>query len=217
MTSTLLPEGQDAKAGSGSPFSRSKAETVAELRRGLHYPRSIGEFQAWFRTDADCLDYLEWLRWPHGFECAKCDGVGGWRTGDRRIMCAACGHRTSVTAGTIFDKTRTLLTVWFTACWLFATAKDGILPAVHRVASLAKRVAAEHSAGGRSSPPTCRATSMSLCTASTAGAVITQFRYEFSLTELSAEPVVVRELAAGVLVAVHVPGPRYVSVTRESG
>ena len=96
---------------------------MAEVRGGLHYPRSIGEFQAWFRTDADCLDYLEWLRWPHGFECARCDGVGGWRTGDRRIMCAACGHRTSVTAGTIFDKTRTPLTVWFTACWSFATAK----------------------------------------------------------------------------------------------
>ena len=29
-------------------------------------------------------------------------------------------------AGTIFDKTRTPLTVWFHACWLFATAKDGI-------------------------------------------------------------------------------------------
>ena len=99
---------------------------MAEVRGGPHYPRSIGEFQAWFRTDADCLDYLEWLRWPHGFECAKCDGAGGWRTGDRRIMCAACGHRTSVTAGTIFDKTRTPLTVWFTACWSFATAKDGI-------------------------------------------------------------------------------------------
>ena len=27
---------------------------------------------------------------------------------------------------TIFDKTRTPLTVWFHACWLFATAKDGI-------------------------------------------------------------------------------------------
>ena len=32
----------------------------------------------------------------------------------------------SPTAGTIFDKTRTPLTVWFHACWLFATAKDGI-------------------------------------------------------------------------------------------
>jgi len=31
-----------------------------------------------------------------------------------------------VTAGTIFDRTRTPLTVWFTACWLFATGKDGI-------------------------------------------------------------------------------------------
>ena len=31
---------------------------MAEVRGGLHYPRSIGEFQAWFRTDADCLDYL---------------------------------------------------------------------------------------------------------------------------------------------------------------
>ncbi len=41
-------------------------------------------------------------------------------------MCAACSYRTSVTAGTIFDRTRTPLTVWFTACWLFATAKDGI-------------------------------------------------------------------------------------------
>jgi hypothetical protein len=31
-----------------------------------------------------------------------------------------------VTAGTIFDRTRTPLTVWFTAYWLFTTAKDGI-------------------------------------------------------------------------------------------
>lgn len=41
-------------------------------------------------------------------------------------MCSVCGARTSVTSGTIFDRTRTPLTVWFTACWLFATAKDGI-------------------------------------------------------------------------------------------
>jgi transposase-like protein len=31
-----------------------------------------------------------------------------------------------VTAGTNFDRTRTPLTVWFTACWLLATGKDGI-------------------------------------------------------------------------------------------
>jgi transposase-like protein len=31
-----------------------------------------------------------------------------------------------VTAGTIFDKTRTPLTVWFEACWMFTTSKDGV-------------------------------------------------------------------------------------------
>ncbi len=95
-------------------------------RAGVDYPRSIGELQAWFRTDADCLDYLEWLRWPAGFVCSACGHEKGWRLGDGRFMCAGCGDRTSVTAGTIFDRTRTPLTVWFTACWLFATGKDGI-------------------------------------------------------------------------------------------
>ena len=77
------------------------------------------------RTDADCLDYLEWLRWPDGFACPACGG-SGWQLGDGRFECAGCGRRTSVTAGTIFDRTRTPLTVWFTACWLFATQKDGV-------------------------------------------------------------------------------------------
>ena len=86
----------------------------------------MGEFQAWFRTDADCLDYLDWLRWPAGFVCPSCGHYGSWRLGDGRYMCSACGGRTSVTAGTIFDRTRTPLTVWFTACWLFASGKDGI-------------------------------------------------------------------------------------------
>jgi transposase-like protein len=98
---------------------------VVDPHAGTHYPRSVGEFQAWFRTDADCLDYLEWLRWPSGFCCPDC-GHGGWRLGDGRFMCSECGGRTSVTAGTIFDRTRTPLTVWFTACWLFATGKDGV-------------------------------------------------------------------------------------------
>lgn len=86
----------------------------------------MGEFQAWFRTDADCLDYLEWLRWPSGFVCPVCGEDQGWRLADARFKCSGCGGRTSVTAGTIFDRTRTPLTVWFTACWLFASGKDGI-------------------------------------------------------------------------------------------
>jgi transposase-like protein len=93
---------------------------------GIHYPRSTGDFHAWFPTDADCLDYLEWLRWPDGFVCPDCGHVDGWRMGDGRFKCAGCRRRSSVTAGTIFDRTRTPLTVWFTVCWHFATAKNGV-------------------------------------------------------------------------------------------
>lgn len=93
---------------------------------GVHYPKSIGEFSSWFSTDADCLDYLEWLRWPAGFVCPECNHTGGWRLTDGRLMCVACASRTSITAGTIFDRTRTPLTVWFTCCWQFASQKDGV-------------------------------------------------------------------------------------------
>ena len=65
-------------------------------RAGGHYPRSTGEFLAWFGTDEDCLDYLEWLRWPDGFTCPSCGHAGGWRLGEwpagvRRLRAAHLG------------------------------------------------------------------------------------------------------------------------------
>ena len=93
---------------------------------GAQYPRSLGEFQSWFATDADCLDYLEWLRWPDGFVCPRCENVGGWRISDGSFKCTRCKAQTAVTAGTLFDRRRTPLTVWFQVCWEFATAKDGV-------------------------------------------------------------------------------------------
>lgn len=95
-------------------------------RAGRHYPRSTGEFQAWFSTDSDCLDYLEWLRWPDGLVCPRCGCAGGWRVADGGYKCASCAARTAVTAGTLFDRRRTPLTVWFTACWMVASQKDGV-------------------------------------------------------------------------------------------
>jgi transposase-like protein len=69
---------------------------------------------------------LAWLRWPEGFVCPECGHRRAWELGDGRYECSECHERTSPTAGTIFDKTRTPLTVWFMACWLFASQKDGI-------------------------------------------------------------------------------------------
>ena len=46
---------------------------------GVYYARSIGEFAGWFSTDADCRDYLEWLRWPQG------DGWKPYRPATREL------------------------------------------------------------------------------------------------------------------------------------
>ncbi|MBN2491463.1 MAG: transposase [Planctomycetes bacterium] len=86
----------------------------------------MGELRAWFRTDADRLEYLEWLRWPSGFACPDCGHGRGWRLGRGRFTHCGYGDRTSVAVGTIFNRTRAPSTVWFVACWLFASGKDGM-------------------------------------------------------------------------------------------
>ena len=41
-------------------------------------------------------------------------------------MCVGCSHKTSVTAGTIFHRTRTPLSTWFAAIWFVTSQKNGI-------------------------------------------------------------------------------------------
>lgn len=91
----------------------------------LHYPTDLAEFVAWFSTDADCRDYLRWLRWPDGFECPECGGPG-WLLKNGRYACAVCRNRTSLTAGTLFESTRLSLALWFHGAWLFAANKGGV-------------------------------------------------------------------------------------------
>lgn len=43
---------------------------------GQDYPRTWNEFLDWFPTEEACLSYLEGLRWPKGFICPSCGGVG---------------------------------------------------------------------------------------------------------------------------------------------
>ena len=44
----------------------------------------------------------------------------------QRLVCRDCGHQTTVTAGTLFQGTRTPLRQWFAAAWLVATAEQGV-------------------------------------------------------------------------------------------
>lgn len=92
----------------------------------IHYPGSLPELRRWFPSDAACLDYLDWLRWPDGFDCPWCAGVADWSRSADRHRCGDCGRHVTATAGTVFHKTRTPLTVWFEAAWLLMVSKQGL-------------------------------------------------------------------------------------------
>jgi transposase-like protein len=94
---------------------------------GRDYPRDWGQFLDWFPDEESCLRYLERLRWPQGFVCPRCAQVGeAYRLSRGRSMCPACRHQCTVTAGTIFQKTRTPLRSWFAAVWYITNQKSGV-------------------------------------------------------------------------------------------
>lgn len=89
------------------------------------YPRSVMDLESRFSTEEACRDYLASLRWPDGFSCPRCANRAAWPKGQTLKECANCGHQASVTAGTIFERTRTPLPVWFRAIWWVVTQKSG--------------------------------------------------------------------------------------------
>ena len=92
---------------------------------GVDYPGTYQEFQAWFPDEDACVEYLARLRWPEGFVCPVCGGSKAWRTAAKSWMCAACGRKTSVSAGTIFHRSHTPLSTWFAAVWFVTAQKNG--------------------------------------------------------------------------------------------
>ena len=89
------------------------------------YPRNLTEFEARFGSEEDCREYLFRLRWPDGFRCPSCGCGKSWPVRKVLLQCAACGCQTSVTAGTIFQGTRSPLPLWFRAMWWVTTQKTG--------------------------------------------------------------------------------------------
>ena len=74
-----------------------------------------------------CLQYLEKLRWPDGFVCPRCGGMDEpYRAQRARLMCRACDYQGTVTAGTVFAKTRTPLRSWFAGVWYVTSQKHGV-------------------------------------------------------------------------------------------
>lgn len=89
------------------------------------YPQDLTEFEARFATEEACRQYLCRLRWPDGFRCPRCECGKSWAVRAVLLQCAACGYQSSVTAGTIFQDTRTSLKLWLHAMWWVTTQKNG--------------------------------------------------------------------------------------------
>lgn len=95
---------------------------------GEDYPRTLGELEDVFATEADCRAYLDRLRWGEdgaAFACPGCGHSERWLTDEYVSVCRACRRKTSVTAGTIFAGSRKPLRDWFRAGWLVTTQKSG--------------------------------------------------------------------------------------------
>ena len=89
------------------------------------YPKNLREFDTRFSSEDACREYLFKLRWPDGFCCPRCGGNKSWPGRGVLRECAGCGYQCSVTAGTIFQDTRTPLRLWFQAMWWMTTQKNG--------------------------------------------------------------------------------------------
>ena len=84
-------------------------------------------FQEEFKTEEDCYKWLFQTRWPNGFQCPRCNGSKyTFITTRRKYECIQCHYQVSLTAGTIFHKTKTPLLKWFWLIYRMATSKTGV-------------------------------------------------------------------------------------------
>src|SRR5205814_10249195 len=90
------------------------------------YPRTLADFERRFRSEEACRDYLFRVRWPEGFRCPRCGESRAWRLRSALWQCANCAYQASLTAGTIFQDTRTPVQVWFHALWWMTSQKNGV-------------------------------------------------------------------------------------------
>ena len=78
------------------------------------FPKTATEFEARFATEEDCRAYWIEARWGGEPACARCSSTRVWTIREGTTFeCADCGHQTSLTSGTLLEKTRKPLKMWF--------------------------------------------------------------------------------------------------------
>jgi transposase-like protein len=91
------------------------------------FPKTATEFEARFATEENCRAYWIEARWGGEPACARCNSTRVWTIREGTTFeCADCGHQTSLTSGTLLEKTRKPLKMWFRAIFEISTRRTGI-------------------------------------------------------------------------------------------
>jgi transposase-like protein len=91
------------------------------------FPKTATEFEKRFATEEDCRAYWIKARWGGKPACARCGSTYVWPLRDGTTFeCRDCDHQTSLTAGTLLEKTRKPLKMWFRAVFEISTRRTGI-------------------------------------------------------------------------------------------
>jgi transposase-like protein len=93
----------------------------------IDYPGTFQDFDKWFSSENDCLEYIATLRWPQGFVCPGCGekSENPSLMGRGLFLCRKCKRQTSITAGTLFHRSHKPLRTWFLAIWFVTSQKHG--------------------------------------------------------------------------------------------
>jgi ribosomal protein L37AE/L43A len=99
------------------------ARNQVQFQKGL----GLAAFNVRYGSEEQCHAALIQMRWPDGFVCPKCGTRKHSYSAARRVFqCSACRAQTTVKAGTILHKSRTLLVKWFLAIYLLTQSKNDI-------------------------------------------------------------------------------------------
>ena len=89
---------------------------------------NVRQFFKRFSTDEACLEHLFETRFGQGHVCPKCERPAKWYRlkSEQAFSCQWCGHHIHPMVGSIFEKSRTPLQLWFYAIFLFTTTRNGV-------------------------------------------------------------------------------------------
>jgi transposase-like protein len=86
------------------------------------------DFQRQYGTDEQCEAALFASRWPNGWVCPRCQCArySCTHNGRRLWECLECGYQCSSIVGTVFERTKLPLSVWFLAIYLMTQSKNAV-------------------------------------------------------------------------------------------